>query len=101
MVAAIPGEAQTKLPEWTLVPNNVNYNWPAYTSQKKTTWKGKTYSYKVSKEKKYDGKVGKFSRQIFFYMGVEVSLGDVLVKAGNQSCAVDTWRKHNLAEAQV
>ena len=51
--------------------------------------------------KKYDGKVRKFSRQIFFNMGVEVSLGDVLVKAGNQGWAVDTWRKHNMAEAHV
>ena len=28
-VAAVPGEPQTKLPEWSLMPNKVNYRRPA------------------------------------------------------------------------
>ena len=42
---------------------------------KKATRKGKTYSYKVSTRTKYNGRVGKFSRQIFIKMGVEGSIG--------------------------
>ena len=60
---------------------------------------GKTYSYKVSTREKYDGRVGKFSLQIFVKMGVEGSLGKVLAKSGNQGWA--GWRKHSTAEAHI
>ena len=58
-----------------------SYKWPSYTAPKKATGKGKTYTNKVSRRTKYDGRVGKFSRQILF--------------------KVNTWRKHSTAEAHV
>ena len=96
-----PREPRTELPTWPLVPSRVTHKWPTYTAPKKAAKKGKTYAYKVSTRKKYDGRVRKFSRQIFFKMRVEGSLGKVLAKAGNQGWAVNTWRKHSKAEAHI